>query len=256
MIDRDMLPTMKPTGLACAALIVALGISACTPIAVTSQAGVRAETRSPYPVNRVYRADGYAFPTKAARDAYLRDVEAKRQATYGSEVTRTTRKLRREARLAREERRLLEFERARLEAERAKASADRARRQAERATRRARATAIEAQERTRARQADLNADRAVRDARRAQRLTSQAQARANTINARAARVDRLAPRPGLAPATQAKIRKYSKYRRKGETVPAFVMRIAEAERREAADGVPVDYWLDEARGGRRERSDR
>lgn len=239
-----------------AILMLALGAAACTPVAVTSSSGLRAETRYPAPNDRIFRADGLSFPTRRARDAYLQQVEVERSRNQSAYVHRLTRQTRREARLAREERRLLELERARLRAERAEAQAQRARRQAERATRRARASTIEAQTRTRARQAEIDTDRAVRDAHRAQRQARRAQERANTVAARANRVDRLAPRPGLAPATKAKIRKYGQYRRKGENEPAFVMRIARAERLSVREGRSVAHWLNDKNRRRQGASER
>ncbi|MEM7210697.1 MAG: hypothetical protein AAF479_02210 [Pseudomonadota bacterium] len=82
---------------------------------------------------------------------------------------------------------------------------------------------------------------AIRSERRLSRLVRQSQ----QISNRQRRVDRLAPRPKLAPKILRKIERYAAYRRRGENTPAFVVRIAEAEKLSARRGQSVAFWLND-----------
>lgn len=217
-------------------------LAACVPVYVTPHGGsVRADTSRT--ANQYYRAtDGRVFPTRAARNAYERQL-------YGDDAraprssTRIQRTYRRTAQVQRQQQRLEQSQRKRLRAERRRAQAIREERQARREAKRARRAAgvANAQRLRRAEQAAIAAER-----RAAQRVRG-----SDRISRRQQRVDNLAPRPGLAPATTRKIEKYSYYRRKGENTPAFVTRVARAERRSSREGQSVAYWLNDANHTRR-----
>ena len=229
--------------------LLAGALSACAPSYSTPHGGpLPAETAR---ANQdLYRtADGRVFPTRAARDAYLRLSEAQRNAEYEQDllrqghVDRTRRAARREAQSVRQQRRLDQIERERTRAERRREAALRAERQARREAQRTR-RASQARDREQALvSARRNADRAEQAAIRAERRAERLARQNKRINRRQQRVDNLAPRPRLSTAVRKKIKKYAHYRRPGENVPAFVTRIAAAERSASREGQSVAWWL-------------
>ena len=242
-------PALRTLGVA---TLLLAGLAACAPVYSVPHGGhVRADTAH-RTQQHVYRTrDGRVFPTRAARDAYLARLDARdrelyrQQARQNRRSDRHQRRAQREARLIREERRLQRIEQDRIRAERRLAKAERAARQARREARRAerQADAAQANALRRAQQNTRTARNRAQDAtRRANRQAANAR-RQDRIARRQNRVDTLAPRPRLPKATLQKIGQYSAYRRPGENVPAFVTRIAEAERRASEVGSSVAYWL-------------
>lgn len=240
-------------GIPTLALLLLGTLAACVPVYVTPHGGnIRADTSRT--AQSYYRAtDGRVFSTRAARNAYERRLYSD-QARYPRENARVQRTNRRTAQLTRERQRLDHLERQRARAERRHAEAERAQRQTRREAKRARraANASKAERLRRAqaqtRQASIRAQQA---ANAAERRAAQRVRNSDRISRRQQRVENLAPRPGLAPATKRKIEKYGYYRRKGENIPAFVTRIAHAERLSSREGQSVAYWLNDANHTRR-----
>ena len=226
-------------------MLVAGAMAACAPVVYTTPPGGHVRVDKGHTHGKVYRR------ANGAGDAYLRRAEARERAILAEDLRRQ-RVIRREQALLREQRQLDRLERRRLRAERQREEAERAERQARREARRAREA-----NRARNRQQDLASAR--RNAARAEQAAIQAGQRAQRalrqrerINRRQNRVDRLAPRPGLAPKVRAKIEKYRQYRKPGENDPAFVVRIAEAERMSRRTGTSVPYELRNGNRGPRQ----
>lgn len=243
----------RKLGFSSLTLILIGALTACAPVYVTPHGGsIRADTNRTS--QQYYRAeDGRVFPTRAARNAYERQLYAD-QARNQRLDTRIQRNTRRSAELQRERQRLDQLERQRIRAERRRDNAVRAKRQARREAKRARKSANAAKaERLRRAQAQtrLARDRAEQAAIAAERRTARRIRNSDRIGRRQQRVDNLAPRPGLAPKTRSKIAKYKTYRRKGENIPAFVTRIAQAERLSNREGQSVAYWLNDANRNQR-----